>query len=459
MAPFDPTAHPMLADLTTQLPELAGAAAFRDGKVYFAKGLVQQTTVSGTSAYATVKGSADYRVSVGFGDPVKVTCTCPAHRRNRYCKHVVALCTALVQAPGSFTVVEAPAEEPPKPEKRPRAPRAAKKGPQTAELRAAGLEVVDRLLAELADGGLLALGPDKVSLIAQAGELARALKLRRLGNLIVRLQDAVPAAGRGGGLDEATFARLLIELELTRRASATMLQGDGTLDPALAEDLLGKTWREDDLEPITNLDLVAVGFRTTRDREFVVETAYLADLGDGVIYAEKSITPARMWRSSAGVAPARVRLVVAEAGLYPGPAPRRIRLKRSERAPLTADHVRGLVARATADFGELPRRRGERLAVPVADAEVVALVRAERIGQDDGRFYAVDGRGAAIPLQLHIKGRAGVVTGPPDCLRSEGPIGIFGLVHADGGEVGLEVLSVIGDRLVGGGEPLVLVGP
>jgi len=451
--PFDPGAHPNLTDLMTQLPELAGAAAFREGTVYFAKGLVQQTTVGGASAYATVKGSADYRVSVGFGDPVKVTCTCPAHRRNRHCKHVVALCTALVQSPETFTVVEAPAEEPAKPEKRPRAPRTNKGAPQTAELRAAGLDVVDRLLAELADGGLLALGPEKASLIAQAGELARALKLRRLGNLIVRLQDAVPATG-GVGLDETAFAHLLVELELTRRASAASLRGDVALDPALAEDLLGKTWREDDLEPITALDLIAVGFRTVRDREFVVETAYLSDLRDGSLYAEKAITPARMWRGRRGMAPARLRLTVAEAGLYPGPAPRRIRLKRWERAPLTADLIRGLVDRAKADYSELPRRCGERLAVPVADADVVALVRAERIGQDAGHVYAVDARGIALPLQWPSRAPADV----PACLRSDGPVGIFGLVHAGQGHVALEVLSVIGDRLAGGGEPVVLFG-
>ncbi len=449
---FDPAAHPILADLTTQLPDLAGAGAFREGQVYFAKGLVQQTTVSGTSAYATVKGSADYRVSVAFGDPVKVTCTCPAHRRNRYCKHVVALCTALVQSPGSFTVVEAPAEAPAKPEKRVRAPRAAKKSPQRTELRAAGLEVVDRLIAELADGGLLALGPEKASLIAQAGELARALKLRRLGNLIVRLQDAAPAASKRG-MDETGFAQLLVELELTRQASAALLSGNGALDPALAEDLLGKTWREDELEPITNLDLTAVGFRTTRDREFVVETAYLADLRDGVIYAEKVITPVRMARGSRGVAPARLRLAVAEAGLYPGPAPRRIRLKRWEQAPLIADHVRGLVDRAVADYAELPRRCGERLAVPIADAEVVALVRAERIGQDAGRVYAVDAQGSALPLRWPTPAQSH----DPDGVRSEGPVGIFGLVHCHAGEITLEVLSMIGDRLTGG-EPLVLFG-
>ena len=45
-----------------------------------------------------------------FGDEVKVSCTCPAHRRNKFCKHVVAVSVALLDRPGEFVVGEAPPE-------------------------------------------------------------------------------------------------------------------------------------------------------------------------------------------------------------------------------------------------------------------------------------------------------------------------------------------------------------
>src|SRR6476620_7085127 len=107
MSAFDPGAHPRLVGLSGELRQLAGDAAFRAGQDYLRKGLVAQGTVAGSTAYATVSGSTDYRVSVSFGDAVKVTCTCPAHRRSKFCKHVVAVCAALLEQPATFAEVEA----------------------------------------------------------------------------------------------------------------------------------------------------------------------------------------------------------------------------------------------------------------------------------------------------------------------------------------------------------------
>src|SRR5215217_7115427 len=152
---FDPTAHPPLTDLGARLRELAGDAAFRAGRDYLRKGRVQDGAVAGDSAHATVKGSTEYRVTVAFPnvETTKVSCTCPAHRRNKYCKHVVAVCTALVEQPTAFSVIDR-MQEPPAPKKaapRKRGTAAATKA-DPVEMRAAGLGVLDRLLTELADG-------------------------------------------------------------------------------------------------------------------------------------------------------------------------------------------------------------------------------------------------------------------------------------------------------------------
>lgn len=54
--------------------------------------------------------------------------------------------------------------------------------------------------------------------------------------------------------------------------------------PRLAEDLLGKTWRVEELEPISDLELVQVAASQETDGEFLIATSYLADLSSLTIY-------------------------------------------------------------------------------------------------------------------------------------------------------------------------------
>lgn len=119
---------------------------------------------------------------------------CPAHRRIKFCKHVVAVCAALLEQPATFSILDS-LPDPPAPAAKKKVARAsggAKAKAEPAAQRAAGLEVLDRLLLELADGGLMALSAEKSQLIAQCAELVRALKLRRLR----QCADAA-SAGRG----------------------------------------------------------------------------------------------------------------------------------------------------------------------------------------------------------------------------------------------------------------------
>src|SRR5687768_8888206 len=107
---FDPKVYPALVDLGSRLRELAGDAAYAAGRDYLRRGLVRHGTVAGTTAHAAVAGSTDYRIAVAFGAELaepKVTCTCPAHRRNKHCKHVVAVVVGLLERPGEFAPVEA----------------------------------------------------------------------------------------------------------------------------------------------------------------------------------------------------------------------------------------------------------------------------------------------------------------------------------------------------------------
>jgi hypothetical protein len=468
MAPttFNPAAHAPLTDLGERLRELAGDAAYRAGRDYLRKGKVQDGAVAMNSAHATVKGSTEYRVTVSFPsvEDTKVSCTCPAHRRSAYCKHVVALCAALLEQPAAFAVLDV-LPEPPATKKAPARRGASSKGSKKAEpaaLRTAGLEVLDRLLTELTDGGLMQLGPDKVALIEQCAELVRALKLRRLGNLLMALRRAVagPAGVHGAAsVDGAAFARLLLDLYLCRTATGAQLAGTVALDPRLAEDLLGKTWRAGELEPVTGLELVQVAATTESDGEFTIESSHLVDLASGAVYVERQITPIRLRGNPK--AQHGVRLLVDEAGLYPGLAPRRIRLARTRRAPLRAEDVGRLVDGAVGDLSDVRRRLIERAAVPFGEAEVAVLFRpsllfgpAKQDAEDDGQ-QPKGRRGGRAISERTIGGEDGagrfLTVSLPSTLADElaviaqapGTFALFGTVSLGADGVAMRCLSVV----------------
>lgn len=454
---FDPSRLPQLTGLGERLRELAGDAAYKAGRDYLRKGVVKDGSVAPTAAepaaFATVSGSTDYRVTLRFpaSDDARVTCTCPAHRRNKYCKHVVAVCTALLEQPTAFSVLDALPEPPAPVKKSARAPRAAggkaKAKTEPAEQRAAGLEVLDRLLLELTEGGLMQLGAEKSALIAQCAELVRALKLRRLGNLLTGLQRAV---ANPRTLDGATFSQLLLDLYRCRVATGAQLAGAVELDPRLAEDLLGKTWRAEELEPVSGLELVQVANTQENDGEFLIATSYLVDLPTMTVYVDRQITPIRMHNSSQPPQH-RLRLLVESAGLYPGLPPRRIRLAKAQRAALSTGHIDQLVSGATDDLTELQRRLIEQAAIPFGQPEIAALFRPTTIltapegasglpVQASAPAGALDAAGRFLALDWRALWSLGLETAPP----TDEPYALFGLVTLTEHGLRLRPLSVVG---------------
>jgi hypothetical protein len=492
MATFDPAAHPGLVDLGPRLRDLSGDSAYSAGLSYLRQGAVREASVAGTTAYATVIGSTRYRVTVDFGEAtLKPGCTCPAYRRNRFCKHVVAVCTALVERPQSFAVGEAPPPEVQAPKakragatstatggtagKAPRRGRS-KAAAETGALRASGLETVDHLLADLADGGLLGLGAEKLTLLAGAADLVRGLKLRRLGNLLMALQrqsGAAPAGAAGAARpgrrgranaapaqEEDGFARLLSDLYLTRQATAVYLgagEGEGEadgaaggarpdgLDAQAAEDLVGKTWRDEELEPVAGLELMELAYERQDDGEFRVETSYLGGVdGRGGLYLETQISPSRL--SSAQPKPRhRFRLLVEDGALYPGQAPRRLKLRRVRRAPLRAEDVSRLVAGAPDTVGELRRRLMARLATPFGDPAVPVLFRPAALltSGPHSSLAAADGAGELLPLSWPEDWTGAL----PELLPTGGEYALFGRLRLEPQGPRLACLALVGPAL------------
>lgn len=444
--PFDPTAHLALTDLGTRLRDLAGDAAYAAGRDYLHKGLVRDGVLAGAVAGAVVAGSTDYRVTIDFAGALRVGCTCPAHRRNWYCKHVVAVCVALLDRPAQFRVVEPVAAPPPKPATRRARDATPKKPPPELRLeqQAAGLAMVDRLLAELTASGAAGLGREQLALLAGAAETVRALKLRRLGNLLMALQH-LAGDGQGGDADPDRFAQLLIDLSLARQMLGAHREGRIALDPALAEDLLGRTWRESELERVAGLELMPLGEDRIDDGEFRIETSYLADLPTGVIYAERQITPVGLRPRPR--TPPRLRLLVDEAGLYPGVPPRRLKLIRARRAALTLADVDRLLATAVADVAELRRRLIARFAAPFGPPEIAAAFRPAALLVAGDRVGAVDGTGRFLALEWP----AGWTKQLPGLLPEPGRFAVCGLVRLAGSGLAMRCLSVAGALGRGGG--------
>jgi hypothetical protein len=483
-------------DLSRRLRELAGDAAYAAGRDYLKKGLVRHGTVAGTTAHATVTGSTDYRISVAFASDLpapKVTCTCPAHRRNKHCKHVVAVVVGLLERPGEFTPVEPaplPAEATTKGTAKRRGGTKGGSGgtakertaAQRAEQQATGLAVVDRLLEELAAGGLASLGTEGTALLAEAAETVRALKLRRLGNRLMALQRLAsvhgasasrpmptvqtvalvrqfapiyrPSKGRTGELadggeqnDEARFAAILCDVALARRTLGAQAEGRVTLEPALAEDLLGKTWRDADLERVAGLELFPLGEERLDDGEFKVETSYLLDPRDGAVYAEKQISPLAL-RSSPKPTP-RQRLLVDEAGLYPGDSPRRIKLLRTRRLPLTTLDVERVLDKAATDVATLRARLVDRLRSPFGPAEAAVLFRPAELLRDGAHFGALDATGRFLSLTIPSR----LAKDLPSLLPESGRYLLFGSLRPAETPAGMALacISAVGDLLWGNG--------
>jgi hypothetical protein len=429
---FDPTTQPALLGLAKRLRELAGDASYKAGRDYLKAGAVRNGTVAGTTAYATVSGSTDYRVSVAFADDPKTSCTCPAFRRSKYCKHIVALYLALLERPGEFTIGEA-VPAPPKPARSTTAPTIAT-ATDVVESRGGGLETVEQLLGALAADGLVGLGPDKRALIANAGELVRARKLRRLGNRVLAIQRAAEPRRQKAPIDPRDFAELVGDLSLTYRATRGHLEGRIALETGLAEELLGKTWREGELEAVGDLELVELAATREDDGEFRIETGYLVDLSIGTIYAEKQITPSRF---AGRREPHRCRLIVAEARLYPGATvPRRIRLSRASRAPLDLGHVRAIVDHADASVAMLRQRLAAQLDLPLAPPTLPVLFRpAALVAQGDLRG-ALDRHGSFIAL-------TGAVENWPALAPEDGTYALFGHLALTPNRLTLRCLSIV----------------
>lgn len=149
------------------LRSVAGHAAFDRGEAYHAAGLASVVTADADEVLAEVRGSELYRVRLrGSGSEMSGDCTCPAFKRDGWCKHLVA---------AALTVNAAKQDLPDR------------RGTIRAHLESLGAEALARMLLDLAE--------DDPALMRRL-VLAASAKSAPATEHVKRLRQAVQAALR-----------------------------------------------------------------------------------------------------------------------------------------------------------------------------------------------------------------------------------------------------------------------
>lgn len=392
--------HDDLRDIVADAGELAKGAAFADDG-----GLVNLAR-HGDKLYADARGAAaaPYKVMVTVADKVAARCTCMAARTRPFCKHAAALLVSWANAPEAFAESERPPEG--APGARARAPKAGKK--DVAALRADGVARAITLVRELAATGVASVGEGRADAVRALAEALRAATLRRLAARVFALAARLDVAARGGRVAAEAWAELLCDVLLTARKIEKHLGGE-PLDARHVEELIGKTWRKADREPVTGLHLVEYAYeRVDTPDGFAIRQARYLDVAGGGHYAEKQILPAWLARRTPPP-PSRAGLALIGAGgsLYPGFPPRRVDLEQpGEAAALTGAVMTQLLEVALPGVDAALATLQEQRRDPFAPDAVPVAVRATAVDVDGARLRVVDDRGAALALP---DGAAGVL--------------------------------------------------
>lgn len=370
---------------------------YQNGEQYFRQGKVADTWQTETSLHASVAGSGKkpYQVSIALqGATLAPKCTCPAHRRRPFCKHVVAVLIAWAQTPERFVLGEAP----PRPKPQSQAQRTRKPKTDQRQVQAEGLAKIENLLVELIAYGLLSLTEEQVGRVNDLAHTAESHKLRRLARQVRLLGTMLETARTNQEqFAEASYAELLSNTWLTAQATRRALDAPQA-DLTLLDELVGKIWREKDLERREGVRLLELAYETVElDTGFLVATSYLLNLDDGTLYAEKQIMPAQLKKQARK--PSYTGRIDGIIGLYPGPEPRRVKLiEIAPETPLADADWQQALACAGRSVEALFRHFQMITANPLVPREDYAFFAPAQIFVDAPCVYLLDGDRYSLSL-------------------------------------------------------------
>jgi hypothetical protein len=412
-------------------------ADVREGRKYLAK--VLRPWCAGNTIHAEVQGSGStpYRIDITFkdgGNKPSTKCSCPAWRRNPFCKHVAAVLLSWASTPEAFAVVEAPATETKaKPARSPKKPEGDENGAATetskktraseeAEKRALienGLSQATDLLSELAAGGLLAVTTQQADGVLKLAELLISQKLTRLGRamqvLSIRLRQfsaATSARGTQSSTDNASIAIPLADAWLTLAATRHALQADSSNGESAydLEDLLGTKFDESRLSKFTSEALLEIAFEEETDEiGFVTGTSYLLDLASGEVMFDRKIVPSRLAERERK-RPYHSLLANCQLASSRSKPPRRVKVSTiGQQQTITPEAVKRAARHAVTTIAVLRRRLAEQVTDPLAEHELLVLfapaafqvIDLPASGKKAGgqQLLLVDVEGVALPVE------------------------------------------------------------
>ena len=234
-------------------------ANFQNGMSYYDHKSVLHPSRFENKIFAQVQGSgaAAYNITLTFEQKVSPKCTCPAARRDAFCKHVAAVLVGWARNPDAFVVVADAPEFTTATTKKAQV----KKGKtETQDLLARGLESLETLTTEFALGGLASITASRVAQVRDLAENLRAYKLRRLATALTELAALLEGLlTQPDQFSLPAYANLLADIVVTAKGVAAIQQGK-LQDPKYLEELVGKTWRDAELTPRNDLELVELFF-------------------------------------------------------------------------------------------------------------------------------------------------------------------------------------------------------
>ncbi len=394
----------MRAMAMEEVRQLCDGATFQNARQIIASGAVQETARTEAALFARVMGAKPYTVTIRFAeDKIATKCTCPAARFAPICKHAVAVLILWVESPDRFVMGEERSESQSRRAAPPSAPRARREKVERSSLQAQSVLLTLKLTLHLARGGMLSATPEQIDQLRQIAENLSAQKTRRLAQTVGRIADLIQAVGSiGGSALEDTYVELLAGLWLTARALQEHYDGRRPLPAEQLEEMVGHTWRDGDLTVREDVRLMELAYENLiTPTGFRLDISHLIDLDEGTLYREMKITPLHIRSAVAEYKPARPRPFRAHRiGVYPGYAPRRIKIFSEEILPGLPDWWEALQSCALRSVPALRRALWEHASDPFAPSSLTALVAPAKRVWWQGRAWLADEAGELLPLHI-----------------------------------------------------------
>ena len=389
-----------------EVKALCDAPTYRNAEQIVGSNAITQMARSGNTLFAQVVGSSTYTVQIELHDsnPPKARCSCPAARRMPYCKHAIAVLIAWVQTPERFQ--ESLFAETPQPAQAARG-RARRETVERTDLQQQSVQHTLKIAIEQARGGLLSASHERIELLRALSQNLESLKARRLAQAVSELADLLEARlHRAEPQIEHRYAQRLANLWLTLRALQEHYADRRPLPLHQYEEMLGRTWREKDLEPRENLRLAELAYENLiTPTGFRLDISHLMDLDSGTLYREMKIVPLNLRFGDPAqleFKPARSQPLLAKrVGLYPGYAPQRLKIL--EEAPLGqsfADLFPQIRRHALTSAHEARMQLIAHASDPFAPPQHTALIAPAQLVWAEGRAWWADENGEMMPLAL-----------------------------------------------------------